>query len=136
MSEGLQPSQTGSEKHEALDSQKLRALLDRMPEKPPRSKLEPHVEVIRQLRRKGRTYQEIAGFFAEHLGITVAASTIHAFIKVRARQRQRKPPIELPPATTREIEIETAQATLDAAPRAEPDVRDRIEAVKQRRLPQ
>jgi hypothetical protein len=132
--EGLQPRQTGSGKHEALDSEKLRALLDRMPEKPPRSKLEPHMDVIRQLRRKGRTYQEIARFFAEHLGIPVAASTIHAFIKVRARQRQRRPPIELPPATVQEIE--TAPTTLDAVPPAEPNVRDRIEAVKQRRLPE
>ncbi len=132
--EGLHPSQTESGKQEALGSEKLRALLDGMPEKPPRSKLEPHMEVIRQLRRKGRTYQEITGFFAEHLGIPVAASTIHAFIKVRARQRQRRPPIELPPATV--PEIEAAPATLDAVPKAEPNVRDRIEALKQRRLPE
>jgi hypothetical protein len=131
--EGLPPSQTESAKQEALDSDKLRTLLDGMPEKPPRSKLEPHMDVIRQLRRKGRTYQEIAGFFAENLGIPVAASTIHAFIKVRARQRQRRPPIELPPATV--PEIGTAPAA-GAVPSAQPSVRDRIEAVKQRRLPE
>ena len=35
--------------------ERVRALLEKVPEKPPRSKLEPHLEVIRELRRKGRT---------------------------------------------------------------------------------
>jgi hypothetical protein len=113
---------------------KLRALLDQMPEKPPRSKLEPHLEVIRELRRKGRTYQEIAQFFAEHLNLTVAASTIHAFVQVRARRRQRRPQVELPPATA--PGIETAQKAADGvAAGAEADVRESIEALKRRRPP-
>jgi len=78
--------------------ERLRALVEQMPEKAPRSKLEPHVEVIRELRRKGRTYQEISRFFAEHLGVPVAASTIHAFVRVRAHRRRRPLPVELPPA--------------------------------------
>jgi hypothetical protein len=70
--------------------------LEEMPEKS-RSKLEPHAHVIRELRRKGRTYEEIAQFFAERLNITVAPSTIHAFVRVRARRHQRFR-IELPPS--------------------------------------
>jgi len=73
----------------------IRKALEEMPEKS-RSKLEPHAHVIRELRRKGRTYEEVAQFFAEHLNITVAPSTIHAFVRVRARRHQRHP-IELPP---------------------------------------
>jgi hypothetical protein len=111
---------------------KIRALLDEIPEKPPRSKLEPHLEVIRELRRKGRTYQEIAQFFGEYLNVTVAASTIHAFVQVRARRRQRKPPIELPPSTEPQ---ETAQAAAEnAGAPAGVDVVGRIEALKRRRL--
>jgi hypothetical protein len=66
-------------------AERVRELLDQMPERPPRSKLEPHAEVIRELRRKRRTYQEIAAFFREHLQISVAPSTIHDFVKTRAR---------------------------------------------------
>ncbi len=79
--------------------EKLRQLLDQMPERPPRSKLEPHREVIRELRKKRRTYQEIAVFFREHLQLSVAPSTIHDFVKTRARQARQKPdpiPAELP----------------------------------------
>ena len=39
-----------------------------LPPKPPRSKLEPHRELIRELRRKGRTYREVARLFHERLG--------------------------------------------------------------------
>jgi len=66
----------------------IRSALDQMPEKS-RSKLEPHADIIRELRRKGRTYEEIAQFFAERLNLKVAPSTIHAFVRVRARRRQR-----------------------------------------------
>ena len=115
--------------------ERLRTLLDQIPEKPPRSKLEPHVDVIRELRRKGRTYQEIAKFFSEHLKVTVAASTIHAFVQVRARRRQRKPPIELPAIEPPQMETATT-AVIDAVTAGASDVRERIEAVKRRRPPE
>jgi hypothetical protein len=112
----------------------IRALLDQIPEKPPRSKLEPHLEVIRALRRKGRTYQEIAQFFGEHLQVTVAASTIHAFVQVRARRRQHRPQVELPPPAG--LGMETAPAANGSAIAGiEGDVMERIEALKRRRPP-
>jgi hypothetical protein len=70
-----------------------------LPSKPPRSKLEPHRELIRELRRKGRTYREVARLFEERLGLHVAPSTLHSFVKVRAKHRKRTqfelPPLEL-----------------------------------------
>ncbi len=66
------------------------------PPKPPRSKLEPHRELIRELRRKGRTYREVARLFHERLGLHVALSTLHSFVKVRAKHRKRTQ-FELPP---------------------------------------
>jgi IS30 family transposase len=114
--------------------ERLRTLLNQIPEKPPRSKLEPHLEVIRELRRKGRTYQEIAHFFGEHLNVTVAASTIHAFVQVRARRRKQLPQIELPPPTG---PTETAPAAAnDGLVGTTTDVRERIAAIKQRRPPE
>ena len=70
--------------------EKLRHLLDQLPERAPRSKLEPHREVIRELRKKRRTYAEIAAFFREHLQLSVAPSTIHEFVKTRARQARQE----------------------------------------------
>jgi len=59
-----------------------------LPPKPPRSKLEPHRELIRELRRSGRTYREVSRLFADRLGLQVAPSTLHSFVKVRARHRK------------------------------------------------
>ncbi len=70
--------------------------IDDLPDKPPRSKLEPHRELIRELRRKGRTYREVAQLFHERLGLYVAPSTLHSFVKVRAKHRKRTQ-FELPP---------------------------------------
>lgn len=101
---------------------KIRKVLEGTPDKPPRSKLEPHEDVIRKLRRKGRTYKDIAEFFAVHLNLTVAPSTIYAFVRVRARRRQRVC-IELPtePAPS-DLRIDGSDA----------DVRRRIEELKRR----
>src|ERR1700738_5220337 len=67
-----------------------------LPPKPPRSKLEPHRELIRELRPKGRTYREVARLFHERLGLYVAPSTLHSFVKIRAKHHKRTQ-FELPP---------------------------------------
>jgi len=115
--------------------EKLRALLDQIPEKPPRSKLEPYLEVIRELRRKGRTYQEIAQFFGEHLKVTVAASTIHAFVQVRARRRARRPEIELPPSPE-PAETAPVVGNKEVVRSTDAEAWERIEAVKRRQSPE
>ena len=81
----------------------LLSLLDSIPQKSPRSKLETHRELIRQLRRKGCTYRDIVRILHERVGLEVAVSTIHSFIKVRAKHRKQLqyalPPLE--PESTR-----------------------------------
>ncbi len=96
--------------------------IDNLPEKPPRSKLEPHRELIRELRRRGRTYREVASIFRERLGLDVAPSTIHSFVKVRANHR-RQIQFELPSddavnIPTRGISAEERIAALKAQPTA------------------
>ena len=102
-------------------------LLDDLPDKPPRSKLDPHAEVIAALRRKRRTYREIAEFFREHLSITVSPSTIHDFVRVRRGRRKRN--------------IGSAQDGVPSDPKAlhrpkpsaaDEDARQRIAALKRR----
>jgi hypothetical protein len=74
----------------------LLSLLDSIAQKSPRSKLETHRELIRQLRRKGCTYRDIVRILHERVGLEVAVSTIHSFIKVRAKHRKQVQ-YELPP---------------------------------------
>ena len=66
----------------------LLSLLETIPQKPPRSKLETHRELIRQLRRKDCTYRDIVRILHERVGLDVAISTIHSFVKVRAKHRK------------------------------------------------
>ena len=58
-----------------------------LPGKPPRSKLEPYRELIRNLRLKNWSYREIAALFEETLNLAVAPSTLHNFVRVRACER-------------------------------------------------
>jgi hypothetical protein len=91
------------------------------PPKPPRSKLEPHRELIRELRRKGRTYREVARLFHERLGLHVALSTLHSFVKVRAKHRKRTQ-FELPPVGQAATESPVLERV--AALKAKPAVRE------------
>ena len=97
----------------------LLSLLEMIPQKPPRSKLETHRELIRQLRRKGCTYRDIVRILHERVGLDVAISTIHSFVRVRAKQRKQVQ-YELPP-----IESESKPISPSSG-----DVASRIAALK------
>lgn len=97
----------------------LLSLLDSIPQKPPRSKLETHRELIRQLRRKGCAYRDIVRILRERVGLDVAVSTIHSFIKVRAKHRKQVH-YELPP-----LEPESTRGRISPD-----DVASRIAALK------
>jgi hypothetical protein len=62
---------------------KIADLLNTLPDNPPRSKLEPHSEIIAALRKKRYTYRQISQFLSEQLHLDVAPSTIHDFLRVR-----------------------------------------------------
>ena len=62
-----------------------------------RSKLEPYRELIRNLRRKGLSYRQIAAHLQQHYGVYAAISTIHSFVKVRSKHRKREQYEMLPP---------------------------------------
>jgi hypothetical protein len=102
------------------DPQVVLAGFSDLPPKPPRSKLEPHRDLIRELRRKGQTYRDVARLFQERLGLYVAPSTLHSFVKVRAKHRKRSQ-FELPPmdlAATEVSPVLDRVAALKARPTA------------------
>src|SRR5271165_384986 len=82
-----------------MDAQQQK-LLDSLPSKGPASRLEPHLELIRELRKRGRSYREIAQLLADNFNVHAAHNTIHDFVRVRSKPGPRQPKPELPvPAT-------------------------------------
>jgi hypothetical protein len=106
-------------------------LLDDLPDKPPRSKLEPHADVVAALRRKRQTYREIAQFFREHLSITVAPSTIHDFVRVRRARGKRSVATGEARTPSQQRALTPMKATGNPPP-VDEDARQRIAALKRR----
>jgi hypothetical protein len=84
-------------------------ILDRLPEKPPRSRLESYADFIKELRRRKRTYREIAQILEEQFQLHVSKSTVHRFLQVRSpcqRRRESSTEINLPVvgSTTQEMD--------------------------------
>jgi hypothetical protein len=101
--------------------ERIRQLIEQIPEKPPRSVLQPHVHLIRQLRRKRLTYRAIARLLHAEYGVSVHWTTIHSFLKVRARRRcdEIRPKYELPDEGAAEPSPVHREATFGAPPAAQ-----------------
>ena len=108
----------------------FRAILDSLPKKRQRSKLEPYTELIDQLRRRGRTYREIARILAEKCDLIVASSTIVRFVASRSKKKHKcskhRESRKAPSTVRASIEMKVTSAAPDD------NVRKRIAALKQR----
>jgi len=56
-----------------------------MPGRPFQSKLEPHLDFIRECRRKRWSYGRIAQAIGEQFGMKVSPNAIFSFVKVRSK---------------------------------------------------
>src|SRR5579875_530704 len=103
------------------------AILDSLPPKPARSKLEPYAELIRELRKRGRSYREIAVILTERCGVSVGTHTVYNFVQVRSRSKSKAV------ASEREKPASSAAAPKAASSTSKPDeVAERIRMLKQR----
>jgi IS30 family transposase len=106
---------------------RFREILDSLPAPIPRSCLEPYKELIQELRRRKRSYREIAHVLGEKCGVRVSHSTLHEFVQ---RHLSTGPvedcarPRAVSNAAPRHLE-ETRAAKRD-------EVRERIEALKRK----
>lgn len=66
---------------------KFEAILNSLPSKQPRSRLEPYSELITEMRRRGRTYREIAQVLKKSCGLKVGASTVNDFVLARSKSK-------------------------------------------------
>jgi hypothetical protein len=116
----------------------LKTILDNLPPKPSRSKLEPYQEFIRELRRRGRSYQEITHILRDRCGVTAAVHSVYNFVRVRenaekmTRPRQHKGAGSAETATSSGI---AERAHLQPRPTNGDDVWKNIEKLKQRQSP-
>lgn len=105
----------------------FRKILDSLPEKPPRSRLEPYRELILEMRRRGRPLREIVHVLGEKCGIHVVPSTVHDFVKAAL--------LEDAPKDKTAIEENAKQNAVRARRSTNADqVEDRIAALKSRKL--
>jgi hypothetical protein len=71
----------------------FQAILDSLPPRPWRSKLEPYAALIRALRTRGRSYREIVTILRDQCGLRVAVHTVYHFVRAREQKRgARRPP--------------------------------------------
>jgi len=100
-----------------------------LPSGNPRSKLEPHYNLIRELRRRRCTYKQVAQYLADQMGLSVTPSTIHSFVAIRAKRKSARPlEYELPPLADPECSEATSRPIADR----EGDAQNAIERLRSR----
>ena len=77
---------------------KFQAILNDLPAKQPRSRLEPYLELILEMRKRGRSYREITQVLKQSCGLRVGTSTINDFVLARSKSTKKRPT-----AATREL---------------------------------
>jgi hypothetical protein len=65
--------------------------LDSLPNHPMRSRLEPHYDFIRELRRKRFPYRKIAEILQQRYNLETSKSAVHDFLRVRNRKNRNQP---------------------------------------------
>lgn len=112
----------------------FRDILNSLPEKSPRSRLEPYGELIDELRRRGRTYRDIVEILADRFPLRVSISTLHDFVRARSRRKKNSVRRITPDAMTAAAPIAPKAASVDSGQKpSDNEVRRRIAAVKARR---
>ena len=110
----------------------LQAILDSLPPRRRRSKLEPYAALIHALRTRGRSYREIVTILRERCSLRVAVHTVYHFVRARAQQPgARCPPRRQPSEPVRRPSVAEASPS-PFSPGGPDDVWARIAAVKQR----
>ena len=122
---------------EATVDDKFRDILEGLAEPEPRSCLDSFRELIDELRRRGRTYREIAHILAERCEVFVSVSTVYRFIQSRSRKRpqpRKRQSLQIPKAAklTQLADTEQKVAANSGIGSASEEIQRRIAALKLR----
>lgn len=69
---------------------KFTAILSKLPPKEPRSRLEPYRELILEMRKRNRSYREIALVLTQTCGLNVGCSTVNDFVLARTKSSTKR----------------------------------------------
>ena len=75
--------------HGSFMDPRFEHVLNSLPPKKPRSRLEPYRELIREMRKRRCSYRGIAQVLHDHFGLRVAASTVNNFVISRLDAQNR-----------------------------------------------
>ena len=68
---------------------KFEAILNSLPTKEPRSRLEPYSELITEMRKRGHSYREITQVLKKACGLKVGTSTVNDFMLARSKSKSK-----------------------------------------------
>ena len=109
---------------------KFKAILNSLPKKRQRSKLEPYTQLIVELRRRGRTYRDIARILAGSCDLIVVSSTLVRFEAARSKEIRKRSKSQEDKKAHTTVREKIVVNPSPAAP--DDDVWKIIEALKQR----
>ena len=115
----------------------FRTILDTLPPKATRSRLEPYAELIHELRRRGRTYREIARILSERCGIQTSRSTVNDFVCTRSKRTQnshKRGSLEPKARPENSVLLPKTKTTAETGVTTE-DIQKRMAALKSRPIP-
>jgi hypothetical protein len=115
----------------------FRTILDALPPKAVRSRLEPYAELIHELRRRGRTYREITHILSERCGIQTSRSTVNDFVCARSkktRNLQKRGSRETKARPENSVLLPQTKAPTETGLPMD-DIQKRIAALKSRPIP-
>jgi hypothetical protein len=113
-------------------------ILNSLPEKPARSRLDPYGDLISELLNRRYTYRDVARILLEKCGVHISISTIHYFVRTRSQSKQklsklRRPSLEQKTvASTIRSEEKEALRSGKKTSVNDDEVYQRIAALKQR----
>jgi hypothetical protein len=68
---------------------KFEAILNSLPAKEPRSRLEPYSDLITEMRKRGHSYREITQVLKKACGLKVGTSTVNDFVLARSKSKSK-----------------------------------------------
>ena len=65
----------------------FKAILNSLPPRVTRSRLHPYGELIREMRKRKRSYREITEVLRDHFGLKAGISTVRDFLRVQTKSK-------------------------------------------------
>ena len=67
------------------------AILKSLPPQAPRSRLHPYSELIREMRKRKRSYREITAVLRDQFGLSAGISTVRDFLRTQTKSKTKRP---------------------------------------------